>query len=134
MTTIAASTADLPAATAPDVPSAEGLPAAATWKLPGDLGRRYASVSGDRNPIHMHPLSARLFGSYLIEASTTNFFGVKVDNTGSLPLQYFTKKVNLSVNYTNGDFGLNFRRFTTIHLRVPRLHSFLCRIRFYYDG
>jgi acyl dehydratase len=34
----------------------------AVWKLPGDLGRRYAEVSGDRNPIHMHGLSARLFG------------------------------------------------------------------------
>jgi acyl dehydratase len=33
-----------------------------TWDLAGDLGRRYAAVSGDRNPIHMHPLSARLFG------------------------------------------------------------------------
>jgi len=32
------------------------------WRLAGDLGRRYASVSGDRNPIHMHALSARLFG------------------------------------------------------------------------
>lgn len=32
------------------------------WKLPGDLGRRYGSVSGDRNPIHLHALSARLFG------------------------------------------------------------------------
>jgi acyl dehydratase len=41
---------------------AEQLPAAATWHLPGDLGRRYASVSGDINPIHMHSLSARLFG------------------------------------------------------------------------
>lgn len=38
------------------------LPATATWRLPGDLGRRYASVSGDMNPIHMHALSARLFG------------------------------------------------------------------------
>jgi hypothetical protein len=34
----------------------------AEWHLPGDLGRRYAAVSGDRNPIHMHPLSAKLFG------------------------------------------------------------------------
>ena len=42
--------------------TAEHLPATATWQLPGDLGRRYASVSGDMNPIHMHPLSARLFG------------------------------------------------------------------------
>ena len=40
----------------------DALPVTATWRLPGDLGRRYASVSGDRNPIHMHPLSARLFG------------------------------------------------------------------------
>lgn len=38
------------------------LPATATWKLRGDLGRRYASVSGDVNPIHMHGLSAKLFG------------------------------------------------------------------------
>jgi acyl dehydratase len=45
-----------------ELPSAEELPATATWSLTGDLGRRYASVSGDRNPIHMHPLSARLFG------------------------------------------------------------------------
>jgi acyl dehydratase len=42
--------------------SAEDLPATATWTLPGDLGRRYGSVSGDYNPIHVHPLSARLFG------------------------------------------------------------------------
>ena len=32
------------------------------WKLPGDIGRAYAGVSGDSNPIHMHPLTARLFG------------------------------------------------------------------------
>jgi len=51
-------------ATAPgsELPSAEDLPATATWTLPGDLGRRYGSVSRDFNPIHMHPLSARLFG------------------------------------------------------------------------
>jgi acyl dehydratase len=49
-------------ATAPEVPSAEALPATATWNLPGDLGRRYGLVSGDFNPIHMHSLSARLFG------------------------------------------------------------------------
>ncbi|MFL5782950.1 MAG: MaoC family dehydratase [Thermoleophilaceae bacterium] len=38
------------------------LPASAEWRLPGDIGRRYAEVSGDRNPIHMHSLPARLFG------------------------------------------------------------------------
>lgn len=43
-------------------PASDGLPATATWRLPGDLGRRYGSVSGDLNPIHVHPLTARLFG------------------------------------------------------------------------
>lgn len=40
----------------------ESLPSVATWALSGDLGRRYASVSGDRNPIHMHDLTAKAFG------------------------------------------------------------------------
>ncbi|MEU6042263.1 MaoC/PaaZ C-terminal domain-containing protein [Streptomyces griseus] len=46
----------------PAPPAAEELPAVAEWRLPGDLGRRYGAVSGDRNPIHLHPLTARLFG------------------------------------------------------------------------
>src|SRR5205823_311224 len=40
----------------------EELPVTATWRLAGDLGRRYGSVSGDLNPIHIHSLSARLLG------------------------------------------------------------------------
>ncbi|WP_445151668.1 MaoC/PaaZ C-terminal domain-containing protein [Baekduia sp. Peel2402] len=32
------------------------------WKIPGDIGRRYGAVSGDRNPIHLHNLSAKAFG------------------------------------------------------------------------
>ncbi|MFJ8463216.1 MaoC family dehydratase [Streptomyces swartbergensis] len=38
------------------------LPAVAEWRLAEDVGRRYAAASGDRNPIHLHPLTARLFG------------------------------------------------------------------------
>ena len=34
----------------------------ATWRLPDDLGRRYGAVSGDRNPIHLYPLTAKAFG------------------------------------------------------------------------
>ena len=48
------------AATAPayeDVPTS-GL----TWRLEGDLGRRYAAVSGDRNPIHLYALTAKALG------------------------------------------------------------------------
>jgi hypothetical protein len=43
-------------------PPHEPAPAIATWRLGKDVGRRYAVVSGDRNPIHLHPLTARLFG------------------------------------------------------------------------
>jgi acyl dehydratase len=32
------------------------------WRLGSDLGRRYAAVSGDHNPIHLYPLTARAFG------------------------------------------------------------------------
>jgi acyl dehydratase len=40
----------------------EALRVGATWKLGGDLGRRYGAVSGDRNPIHMHSLTAKPLG------------------------------------------------------------------------
>jgi acyl dehydratase len=36
--------------------------ATAIWHIPGNIGRRYAAVSGDVNPIHLNPLAARLFG------------------------------------------------------------------------
>lgn len=32
------------------------------WRLPADLGRRYAAVSGDANPIHLYPLTAKVLG------------------------------------------------------------------------
>ncbi|MET8855938.1 MaoC/PaaZ C-terminal domain-containing protein [Streptomyces sp. NPDC004579] len=48
---------------APDARRDSGtLPALAEWRLGPDVGRRYGAVSGDRNPIHLHPLTARLFG------------------------------------------------------------------------
>lgn len=41
----------------PDAP-----PTGTVWRLPGDLGRRYAGISGDHNPIHLYGLTARAFG------------------------------------------------------------------------
>jgi hypothetical protein len=37
-------------------------PSGVVWKLDGDLGRRYAAVSGDHNPIHLYGLTAKAFG------------------------------------------------------------------------
>jgi hypothetical protein len=41
---------------------AEPPAATAIWSVPGDIGRRYARVSGDANPIHTHPLTAKALG------------------------------------------------------------------------
>jgi acyl dehydratase len=44
-------------------PAGVGVTAAeAVWQVPADIGRRYGAVSGDRNPIHLHNVSAKLFG------------------------------------------------------------------------
>lgn len=43
----------------PDAPTGT---ASARWRIPGDIGRRYAAVSGDVNPIHLHPLTAKAMG------------------------------------------------------------------------
>lgn len=41
----------------PDAP-----PSGLVWNLPADLGRQYAAVSGDHNPIHLYPLTAKALG------------------------------------------------------------------------
>lgn len=38
------------------------LPWRAQWRLPSELGRRYAAVAGDVNPIHLTPIAAKAFG------------------------------------------------------------------------
>ncbi len=37
-------------------------PSGTVWQLPADLGRRYAAVSGDHNPIHLYALTAKALG------------------------------------------------------------------------
>jgi acyl dehydratase len=45
-----------------DRDAADSEPAGDEWSLGGDLGRRYAAASGDRNPIHLSAPTAKLFG------------------------------------------------------------------------
>lgn len=44
------------------VAAAASLSHQADFAAPGNIGRRYGRVSGDRNPIHLSALTARLFG------------------------------------------------------------------------
>jgi len=43
-------------------PTKIGEVPSALWRLSGGLGREYAGVSGDVNPIHLSPLTAKAFG------------------------------------------------------------------------
>ncbi|GAA4871495.1 MaoC family dehydratase [Actinomycetospora straminea] len=52
---------DAPAAPPEPDPHVGRLPHA-IWTVPGDIGRRYAAVSGDVNPIHVNGLAAKAFG------------------------------------------------------------------------
>lgn len=45
-----------------DIPELSENPVKQTWNLPTTLGFEYAQASGDFNPIHLHPMSAKLFG------------------------------------------------------------------------
>lgn len=51
-------------ATPVEEPGHDDLPLTevARWKAPADIGRQYAKVSGDYNPIHLSGISARMFG------------------------------------------------------------------------
>lgn len=46
----------------PQTPEPLAMSELATWYAPSDIGRQYAKVSGDYNPIHLSDTSARLFG------------------------------------------------------------------------
>jgi acyl dehydratase len=46
----------------PDDATPEAPEISAVWRLPEDLGRRFARVAGDRNPIHLTWWTARPFG------------------------------------------------------------------------
>lgn len=53
---------DAPPAEAPPLTALDRVTSGPVWRLVSGAGRRYAAVSGDWNPIHVHALTARLLG------------------------------------------------------------------------
>lgn len=51
-----------PVADRPEVPTLAAPRLSGVWGLPADLGRQYAAIAGDVNPIHLHPLTAKAMG------------------------------------------------------------------------
>lgn len=46
----------------PPADSEAGLAEYRSFEAPEDIGRRYGKIAGDNNPIHLYPLTAKLFG------------------------------------------------------------------------
>lgn len=93
---------------------------ATEWTVPGNTGRRYGAVSGDRNPIHLYPLTAKLFGfkrqiahgmwskaRCLAELESQLNYPCKVDVQFKLPM-FIPATVKFASEQTEGglDFGL----------------------------
>jgi acyl dehydratase len=53
---------DAPRSDPPDLAGLEAASTGPTWRLSEGTGRRYATVSGDWNPIHLHTLTAKPLG------------------------------------------------------------------------
>jgi acyl dehydratase len=53
-----------PSAPRPELTSTQPEPAGTVsyLRVPANIGRKYAAVSGDRNPIHLHALTAKALG------------------------------------------------------------------------
>ncbi|MBA3233352.1 MAG: hypothetical protein H0T17_05320 [Propionibacteriales bacterium] len=120
----------------PDVPAV--APAGPMeWRLDAELGRRYAAVSGDRNPIHLYAVTAKAFG---FKAQIAHGMWTKARSLAALshrlPSAYrvvvaFKKPVSLPTTVRLGaresgsviDFGLTSARCGAPHLigRVTRL-------------
>lgn len=115
---------------APELPDPMALGAAAEWVVPADIGRRYAAVSGDRNPIHLYGLTAKAFGFpraiahgmwtkaralAALEAATPDAFTVDVRFLRPVLLP---ARVTFAVEADGGrvDFGVRDERKKTPHL------------------
>jgi hypothetical protein len=89
------------------------------WMLATDLGRRYARVSGDTNPIHLHSIPAKLFG---FKGHIAHGMWSKARAAAALYKKVNSEACSISVefklpvflpskvefNYTEGSDGINF--------------------------
>jgi hypothetical protein len=97
-----------------------GAPAA-QWRLGGNTGRRYAEVSGDHNPIHLYPLTARLFGfrraiahGMWSKARCLAFFAERLPDAYTVDVRFkrpilLPAKVTLYAERTDGGFRFALR-------------------------
>ncbi|MBV7480921.1 MaoC/PaaZ C-terminal domain-containing protein [Pseudomonas sp. PDM31] len=66
------------------------------WKAPSDIGRQYARVSGDYNPIHLSAASARLFG---FPTAIAHGLWLKARTLAALGEQLAVSNVDIAVQF-----------------------------------
>jgi acyl dehydratase len=102
----------------PDERPSPALRPAATVSVPDDIGRRYAAVAGDRNPIHLHSLSAKLFGfpraiahGMWLKARALAMLEGRLDGPLDVQVRFkkpvlLPSKIELSTGHEDGRFAL----------------------------
>ncbi len=102
----------------PDERQAPELRKAATISIPDDIGRRYAAVAGDRNPIHLNSLTAKLFGfpraiahGMWLKARTLALLEGHLDGPTDVQVRFkkpvlLPSKVDLSSGHEDGRFAI----------------------------
>ncbi len=102
----------------PDKRPAPPLRPSATIPVADDIGRRYAAVAGDRNPIHLHSLSAKLFGfpraiahGMWLKARALAMLEGRLDGPLDVQVRFkkpllLPSKVKLSSGYEDGRFAI----------------------------
>ena len=66
------------------------------WKAPSDIGRQYARVSGDYNPIHLSAASARFFG---FPTAIAHGLWLKARTLAALGEQLAVSNVDIAVQF-----------------------------------
>jgi acyl dehydratase len=62
-----------------------------TWQVSEEIGRRYARVSGDANPIHLHRWLARMFGFQSAIAHGMWIFARALAGLGGMPQHVYAR-------------------------------------------
>lgn len=93
------------------------------WQLPADIGRRYARVSGDRNPIHLFASTAKLFG---FPRAIAHGMWLKAHCLASL--EAAAPEAPLSAGF---EFNVEFKKPVLLPSRVAlQFHPIECGLRF----
>lgn len=101
----------------------------AIWIVPADIGRRYGAVSGDRNPIHLYAVTAKLLGfpqaiahGMWTKSACLAAFDGRLPNAYNIDVQFkLPILLPAKVAFNSEDIANGFR-FTVVDARKGKPH------------